>query len=852
MQQKNTVHLIGNAHIDPVWLWRWQQGYAEIKATFRSALDRIEEYPDFIFTSACAAYYKWIEENDPPMFDVIRRRVSEGRWYFAGGMWIQPDCNIPSGESFARHFLYSQRYFEEKFGIRATVGYNVDSFGHNGSLPKLFKGAGIDSYVMMRPSEHEKPEIPENAFWWESNDGSRVLAYRIFNMYGFSAPESEVASFEDEPQVQRLRVTMRIADAAGQPAMHFYGVGNHGGGPTIKNIERIHKVQATTGDRDIVMSHPGRFFEDIRSYELPVWNYDLQRSACGCYSAMSEVKINNRRAENRLLTAEKFSVMSGALTDYAMPAGGMDKAWQNVLFNQFHDIICGCSIREAYEDARESHGHALSVAAEVSNAAVQRLSWAIDTMDEKRNRRSKESDRWFWELDGMGIPVVVFNPLSWRRNIPVVIGRPVKKLTDDDGNLCPTQRTRASRTNSAEKWDGLFVADVPAMGYRVYWAYLKGEGPPDESSLSAARYMMENKFLKLEFEPHKGYIKSLYDKENKKEVFIGRACVPLVIDIHDSDTWGHNIYEFRDVAGRFENAEVSLLEEGPVRCRIRVVSRYDRSVLTQDFMLYENSRSVEVAVRLDWREQFKMLKLSFPVNIENDRVTYDIPFGNIERLTGGMEDSGQMWFDVTGADGVTGADDVTGADGVTGADDVTGADGEYGLSILNVGKYAFDVLGSDMRMTIANSSLYADHFAGVNRDELCEFIDQGVQRFRYALLPHKKGWREAGTVKAAIELNTEETHLCETYHKGPLPRSYEGIRVSADNVVVTSVKPSYDGGGTVIRVYETAGVDTRAIIDLPLLDRKLEFFLPNNSIKTFYIPACHDAAVFECDLTERI
>jgi len=194
--KKSPVHLIGKAHIDPVWLWRWQEGYAEIKATFRSALDRIEEYPDFIFTSACAAYYKWIEENDPDMFADIKKRVAEGRWHITGGMWVQPDCNMPSGESFARHFLYAQRYFEERFGIRAAESYNVDSFGHNGSLPKLLKGAGMDNYVMMRPSKHEKNDNPKNSFWWESNDGSRVLAYQIDNEYGFSSPETEYASFE--------------------------------------------------------------------------------------------------------------------------------------------------------------------------------------------------------------------------------------------------------------------------------------------------------------------------------------------------------------------------------------------------------------------------------------------------------------------------------------------------------------------------------------------------------------------------------------------------------------------------------------------------------------------------------
>ena len=178
LSDKTKFYLIGNAHLDPIWLWKLPEGLAEIKATFQSALDRMEEFPDYIFTAACASYYAWVEANEPAMFEKIKQRVAEGRWAIAGGMWIQPDCNIPCGESFARQLLYSQRYFREKFGCYATVGYNVDSFGHNGMLPQLLSKAGITGYVFLRPNaETEKPELPENLFVWQSPDGSQLLAY---------------------------------------------------------------------------------------------------------------------------------------------------------------------------------------------------------------------------------------------------------------------------------------------------------------------------------------------------------------------------------------------------------------------------------------------------------------------------------------------------------------------------------------------------------------------------------------------------------------------------------------------------------------------------------------------------
>jgi alpha-mannosidase len=177
-----TLHMIGNAHLDPVWLWQWPEGLQEAKATFRSALDRLDESADFVFTSSSAAIYKWVEENAPDLFAEIRERVAEGRWQIAGGWWIQPDCNLPGGESYVRQGLYGQRYFREKFGVTATVGYDVDSFGHHGMLPQIVAKMGMDSYVFMRPQEHEK-ELPGRLFWWEADDGSRVLTFRIAYAY---------------------------------------------------------------------------------------------------------------------------------------------------------------------------------------------------------------------------------------------------------------------------------------------------------------------------------------------------------------------------------------------------------------------------------------------------------------------------------------------------------------------------------------------------------------------------------------------------------------------------------------------------------------------------------------------
>ena len=228
MEKEKTLYMIGNAHLDPVWLWQWQEGYQEVKATFRSALDRMKEYDDFFFTSSSAAYYEWVEENEPAMFEEIRERVKEGRWVIVGGWWIQPDCNAPGGESYVRQGLYGQRYFQEKLGVTAQTGYNVDSFGHNGMLPQILKKSGMDNYVFMRPGRHEKG-LEGETFTWTSNDGSAVTAFRI---------PFEYCTWPRELKEHIERCAGEIKDPRGS-IMCFYGVGNHGGGPTKQNIESL-------------------------------------------------------------------------------------------------------------------------------------------------------------------------------------------------------------------------------------------------------------------------------------------------------------------------------------------------------------------------------------------------------------------------------------------------------------------------------------------------------------------------------------------------------------------------------------------------------------------------------------
>lgn len=830
------VHMIGNAHLDPVWLWRWQEGYAEIKATFRSALDRMREFPEFKFTSACASYYKWVEENAPDMFAEIKARVAEGRWTVAGGWWVQPDCNLPAGESFARHSLYGQRYFLKKFGTIASVGYNVDSFGHHAMLPQLLRLSGMDNYVFMRPEEREKP-MAANLFWWESADGSRVLAYRIPHLY---------STHWTEPALPKMRLVAEIATAEGTDQMCFYGVGNHGGGPTIANLREIRAAQEEMGEDRIACSSPNVYFERMRARlrmtgpktSLPLVTGDLQHHARGCYSAHAETKALNRRAEQRLLFAEKFAAMAQLLLGVPCDSDLLQAAWQQVMFNQFHDIIGGCSIKEAYDDSRESYGHALHAGATVLNAALQRISWAVDTHRDEVEALNRNQHWRFWETGDLGTPVVVFNPLPWEATVPLQLPQRLRSVANDAGEPLEIQQVRASRTYTGDNYDTLTIVQIPAMGYRVYWMYMYQDkkagatAPPDsgDSPLTATATAMENRFVRVEIEPHTGYIKRLFDKRGGVEALNGSGAVPVVIDEYDSDTWAHGIDRFCREAGKFADAEVGLIEDGPLRSTLRITSRYGQSVLRQDVTLLRDSPDIHVKVKLDWRERHKMLKLSFPLRIEHPRAVYEIPYGHIERPVNGEEEPGQMWVDVTG---------------------VLPEDGSraYGLALLNDSKYSFSVQDADLRMTVARGAVFAE-LETERVERWAEYMDQGMQEFAYTLAPHEGGWQDAGIVRKALELNVPPTYVVETYHHGPLPGSFCGMRVSPEQVVAAVLKRAEDGGGYVVRCYESAGRETEATLEIVALGRKWRALFGRCEIKTFFVPDDAGLPIRETNLLE--
>lgn len=826
MSNERKVHLIGNAHLDPIWLWRWQEGCGEVLQTFRSALDRLNEYPDFVFTCSSASYYKWVEEIAPDMFEEIRKRVKEGRWVPVNGWWVQPDCNIPSAESFARQALYSQLYYNEKFGRICKTAYNVDSFGHSGMLPQLIKNGGMNAYVMMRPGPHENAEIP-NMFTWESLDGTRIPTFRIPAESGYGANSAE--------DISRTRdFSEKLMAEENHGMMIFYGVGNHGGGPTRRCIEYLESRLKKDGYHDMIFSSPDAFFEAhcLEKVELPIWKDDLQHHASGCYSATSLVKQLNRRLENSLYFSEAFATVASKTAGMRDRTEDFKEAWRDVCFNQFHDIICGCSIMEAYDDVNAAMGHALTISDRIQNEAFLRIARRIDTwidgvsdpVCEVRGHSCGKFPR----------PVVVFNPLSFPIRVPVRTYHPSKQVKDDAGNDVIFSNVRSSRSNDSHL-DTVFIADVPAVGYAVYWlkpCWNENSELPEvhiDTDVSAHDFSMENEYLKVSFDEHTGFITSLVDKKSGYDYASEDKpiAVPTVISDSKTDTWAHMVFRFHDIKGIMKLEKIELVEDGNARAVIRTRHSFGGSYLVQDFILASGQRILRSKCKALWTEDFTLLKMSFPVGGENRINTYEIPGAYIKRPTNGEEEPAGRWGAISFDDG-----------------------GRRTLALLNDSKYSYDCPDNDLRLTVIRNVIFADHYS--NRPAAnFNFTDEGIQRFEYGVFVCDGEAEKSDIMNEAAMFNIRPAAVPESFHKGVLPQRKGFLSVDRDNIIMTALKFCEDrSGDCVARFYETRGEDTRAHIVCEMLNADFNVDFGHNEIKTLRISK--NGEVRETDFLEDV
>ncbi len=498
-----TVRAIGNSHIDMAWLWPWTETVEVVRNTFQSVLDLMREYPDLKFTMSSARTYEWMQEKYPDLFRQIQQRVKEGRWEVVGGMWVEPDLNMPAGESLVRQILVGKRYFQRNFGVDIKIGWNPDSFGYNWQLPQIYKKSGIDYFVtskLLWATDYTK--FPYRLFWWQSPDGSRLLTYfpheyanqfeaeQITKDLSFYAPSIYGPKLTDHPQM-----------------LYLYGIGDHGGGPTRTMLDTADRLRAPeTVFPNIQFSTAKDFFADLEtqlpSLTVPTWNDELYfEYHRGVLTTQAQTKRRIRHDEQLTLDAEKYASLA-SLFSLPYPKDDLQLAWKNLLFDHFHDIMPGSGIAVNYLDAKRNLEDVARIDTGVIRHALRELTAHVNT-------------------EGNGVPVVVFNSLAWQRNAVVEIEAqlpgPAKEVevTDSSGKLIEAQLLSIEPgTNRAHL---LILASLPSFGYETYFVRAAGHAAVDNFAVSASADTLENQFVRLKIDPKTGCVTSLYDKRSQTE-----------------------------------------------------------------------------------------------------------------------------------------------------------------------------------------------------------------------------------------------------------------------------------------------------------------------------------------------
>jgi len=835
--------MVGNAHIDPMWIWDWDEGMHEVLQTFRAAVERLEEDPDLRFTASSAAYYRWVEETAPELFARIADLVRGGRWVVAGGQWVEPDCNLPSGESVCRQLLYGQRYLSEHLGVTATVGYNVDSFGHAGTLPQLLSAAGIRSYVFMRPGPEEK-ELPSPAFVWRGTDGTEILAYRIpFDYSTRGGPEDEIL---------RTRAEDLLADAGsrGIPLMGFFGVGDHGGGPTRLAMRTVHALHAEHGGA-VGFGDPAAYFEALAAATavdgaaLPVIDGELQWHAVGCYSARAKLKLANARAEDVLVAAETLNEMCRLLTGSAPDERHeLAEAWQGVLFAQFHDALGGTCTDRATRAVEEWLVSARARGETVAVRAAHRVAEHVDTWVEgAEGAEGIES-----ATSGLPVPLLVFNPLSWEATATVTVPHPFAAATGPDGRQVRVQQV-ASGEVTYSPTASLLRVPAPGFGYRRYWLHLAEPhewrpgagaaaasvaGAPAQAAASMAQArddgVLTNGLVRARVDPRSGRLASLVALDPEVAgagELLAEGVRPVVVD-DDSDTWSHGVDRFAGVTEEGRLVSVTTPERGPVRATVRSVWSFGTGATTvaMEVSVYEGAPFVEVRLDTDWHEAHRVLKLVVPTALDSPTSEAGAPYGSVPRPCSGHEEPMVHWVDL--------------------CDPLAG----WGLACTADGSGGYDASGPTLRLTVLRSPRAADHGMGWGTGDVAGYplTDQGRHRARYRLIAHRGGTSEARVPVLAAEHRLEPVAVLDTWHGGTLGAEGVAMTVSGDSAVASVLKPGQDGGGSVVRLWEIAGRPSRAL--LAAGGGVWEGQLRPHEVRTLYVPDGDAGAARAIDVAE--
>jgi alpha-mannosidase len=799
-----TVDLAGNAHIDAAWLWPRSETIDVVRRTFTTALQLMDEYPNYTYSQSAAQYTAWVAEKYPKMNDEIRKRVKEGRWEIVGGMWVEPDLNLPDGESLVRQLLVGQRYFQQQYGVTARIGWNPDSFGYNWQLPQIYKRSGMDYFVTQKMHWNDTNQLPFRLFWWESPDGSKVLTYFPTDYVHDNVNPTRISADFAE-SAQRNPGTAELLD--------LYGIGDHGGGPTRAMLDQADQWITAGKNNDAV---PTMRYHTAQSYftnveknlnpDSPTWDYDSIAKGYtpppasstgamglptwkdelyfeyhrGVFTTQAAHKRNMRTSEVATLDAEKLASLAW-LQGKTYPNDQLTDNWKNITFNQFHDLAAGSGLGVIYKDAQKDYAEVFHNDNEITAASLNTLAAIVDTSSKS------------------GVPILLFNPMAWPRSETISLSVQLPEaadaiqLRDAHDHLIPSQIVSQDAATHSFKLLAR-VNDVPALGYTVIHADKANAGKAPATDLNAEEkpgsFTLSNANLKLVIDRKTGCITSLVSLPSNNESLAPKACGNQLQTFKDTpkqyDAWNIDPGTLDHMTPIDQIDSVTLLDHGPIRATVRVTRTWQSSKFIQDISLDAGADSVIIGNDIDWHETHVLLKAAFPLAATGPKATYEIPYGSIERTTlrsnswekAKFEVPAQRWADL--------------------------GDAKQGLSLLNDVKFGYDAEGNTLRLTLLRSATWPD-----------EVADKGRQQFRYALYPHAGTWKQAQTVHRGYELNDPLKAEQVFPHTGSLPAEHSWASIENPNVTLTAIKKAEDSDALIFRMYEWAGTPTDVKLHIP-------------------------------------
>ena len=738
-----TVAVHGHSHIDVAWLWPYRETKRKCARTFSTVMRLMEQYPEYIFSQSQAQLYKFTKEQYPALYEEIRKRVREGRWDVTGSMWVEADCNLSSGESLIRQVLFGKNFYLDEFGIETDVLWLPDVFGYSAALPQILRKARVPYFSTIKINWSQFNTFPYNTFRWKGIDGSSVLAH--------FPPTTDYNAYPEPGKLLQQVREFKEKDRCDESLLS-YGWGDGGGGPDRRHLEFLQRSKDLEGLPRCVQKKVTDFFHSIDDpgIDYPEWVGELYLELHrGTYTTQARNKRYNRKAEFLYRDAELLSCLAMPF-GLEYPAAELREKWEDILCNQFHDVIPGSSIRLVYEDTDRMYPEIFRVGEEAAGRALERIARNVDTR-------------------GEGRPVLVFNTLPWDRSAVVSVDVPGDApcaVVGPDGEEVPVQR-------SGERL--LFAASAPSAGYAVY-RLVPRQPSGFRSPLKASRTVLENRWFRVRLDS-KGAIVSLVHRPTGRELVRPGERANLLRLYEDKPidwpAWDIDFFyedKWEDVT---QTDSLELVEEGPVRAVVEVRRSFSRSRLSQRIVIYADSPRIDFETWVDWHEKDRVLKALFPVDVNASEARYEIQFGTVTRPThtntswdfARFEVCAHRWADIS--------------------------EEGFGMSLMNDCKYGHHTKGSEMRLTLLRAPKEPDPEA-----------DMGEHVFTYSIMPHAGDYIEAGTVREAYGLNVPMRVLPVEASEGPLPPVRSFLRVDSEHVILETVKKAEREETVILRCYE--------------------------------------------------